>query len=66
MFLFLAFVLVINVYNTCDLSLIFLLTPFLSIHYLFIGHVGVHFLSLFAACIALGGVIKCAQMGFHV
>jgi NADH:ubiquinone oxidoreductase subunit 5 (subunit L)/multisubunit Na+/H+ antiporter MnhA subunit len=66
MFLFFAFLLTINAFNTCELSLIFLQVPFFSVHYLFFGSFGVHFLSLLASCIAIGAVVKCAQMFFHV
>lgn len=66
MFLFTAFLLVVNSFHTCDLALIFSQTPFLSLHYLFIGPFGFHLLTTIAALIALGGVIKCAQFGFHV
>lgn len=66
MFLFCAFLLSVNSFHSCDLSIIFLQIPFFSIHYIFIGPFGVHFLTLLAALIALGAVIKCAQFGFHV
>lgn len=66
MFLFGAFLLAINVFHSCDLAVIFIQIPFLSIHYVFLGSFGIHFLTLLAGCIALGGVIKCAQFGFHV
>lgn len=66
MFLFCAFLLTVNTFHSCDLSVIFIQIPFLSIHYIFVGSFGVHFLSLLASLIALGGVIKCAQFGFHV
>lgn len=66
MFLFSAFLLSINTFHSCDLSLIFLQIPFFSLHYLFFGSLGLHFLTVFAFLIALGAVIKCAQFGFHV
>jgi NADH-quinone oxidoreductase subunit L len=37
MFMFLSFVLAIIVFNTTDLSLIFIQIPFLTFHYIFIG-----------------------------
>ena len=44
MFMFFAFLLVINTFNTTDLSLIFLQTPFLTFHYLFISNFAIHFI----------------------
>jgi NADH:ubiquinone oxidoreductase subunit 5 (subunit L)/multisubunit Na+/H+ antiporter MnhA subunit len=66
MFMFFSFILVVTIFNTTDLSLIFLQIPFLSFHYLFIGNLGVHFLTLFSMCIAISGVIKAAQFFSHV
>jgi len=66
MFMFLAFILVINVFNTTDLSLVFLQIPFLTFHYIFINSWGLHFLSLFAFCLVTSGVVKAAQFFFHV
>jgi len=66
MFMFFAFILSISMFNTTDLSLIFLQIPFLSFHYLFFGTLAVHFLTLFSFCIALSGVIKAAQFFSHV
>jgi NADH:ubiquinone oxidoreductase subunit 5 (subunit L)/multisubunit Na+/H+ antiporter MnhA subunit len=66
MFMFFAFILCISMFNTTDLSLIFLQIPFLSFHYLFFGGFGVHFLTLFSLSIALSGVIKAAQFFSHV
>lgn len=65
-FMFLAFILSILVFNTTDLSLLFLQAPFLSFHYIDIGGFKIHFLSLFTFSIALSGVIKAAQFFFHV
>ena len=66
MFMFLAFLLTIIVFNTTDLSLIFLQIPFFLFHYIFIGSISIHFLTLFAFSIALSGVVKAAQFFFHV
>lgn len=66
MFMFFAFLLTVLVFNTTDLSLIFLQIPFLSFHYLFIGHLGIHFLTLFSLCIVISGIVKAAQFFFHV
>lgn len=66
MFMFLAFIFSIVIFNTTDLSLIFLQIPFLSFHYVFIGNCAIHFLTLFSFCIVTSGVIKAAQFFFHV
>jgi NADH-quinone oxidoreductase subunit L len=66
MFMFLSFILSISVFNTTDLSLIFIQIPFLTFHYLFIGNFAMHFLTVFSFCIVTSGVIKAAQFFFHV
>ena len=66
MFMFFSFLLTINIFNTTDLSLIFLQTPFLTFHYIFIGDVAVHYITLFSFCLVTSGVIKAAQFFFHV
>ena len=66
MFMFTAFILTIVVFNTTDLSLIFLQTPFLAFHYLFIGNTAVHFLTFFSFCLVTSGGIKAAQFFAHV
>ena len=66
MFMFLSFILCIVIFNTTDLSLIFLQIPFLTFHYLFIGNTAFHFLTIFSFCLVTCGVIKAAQFFFHV
>ncbi len=66
MFMFFSFILAINVFNTTDLSLMFLQIPFLSFHYLFFGKISIHFLTIFAFSLSTSGVIKAAQFFFHV
>lgn len=66
MFMFISFLLTIIVFNTTDLSLIFLQTPFLAFHYIFIGNTAIHFLSLFSFCLVTSGGIKAAQFFAHV
>ncbi len=66
MFMFLSFILCIVIFNTTDLSLIFLQIPFLAFHYLFIGNFAFHFLTIFSFCLVTSGVIKAAQFFFHV
>ena len=66
MFMFFSFVLTIAVFNSTDLSLIFLQIPFLTFHYIFITNFAIHFLSFFSFCLVTSGVIKAAQFFFHV
>nr|QCU82636.1 NADH dehydrogenase subunit 5 [Pseudourostyla cristata] len=66
MFMFISFILTIIIFNTTDLSLIFLQIPFLTFHYLFIGNTAIHFLTFFSFCLVTSGVIKAAQFFFHV
>lgn len=66
MFMFFSFLLTINTFNSTDLSLIFVQTPFLAFHYVFFGDKAVHFLTLFSFCLVTSGGIKAAQFFFHV
>lgn len=66
MFMFLSFILSIVIFNTTDLSIMFLQIPFMSFHYIFLGNFGIHFLTLFSFCLVTSGVIKAAQFFFHV
>ena len=66
MFMFLSFIFCIVIFNTTDLSLIFLQIPFLTFHYLFLGNTAFHFLTIFSFCLVTSGVIKAAQFFFHV
>jgi hypothetical protein len=66
MFMFISFLLTIIIFNTTDLSLIFLQTPFMAFHYLFFGNTAVHFLTFFSICLVLSGGIKAAQFFAHV
>lgn len=66
MFMFVSFTLSLIVFNTTDLSLIFIQTPFMLFHYIFIGGVSVHFLTAFSLTLALSGGIKAAQFFSHV
>jgi len=66
MFMFLAFLLTLVVFNSTDLSLIFLQIPFLAFHYLFLGTTSIHFLTFFSFCIVTSGSIKAAQFFSHV
>ncbi len=66
MFMFLSFILSIVIFNTTDLSLIFIQIPFLTFHYIFFGNTAFHFLTLFSFCLVTSGVIKAAQFFFHV
>ena len=66
MFMFISFVLTIVIFNTTDLSLIFIQTPFLAFHYIFIGNIAIHFLTFFSFCLVTSGGIKAAQFFAHV
>ena len=66
MFMFFSFLLTINTFNTTDLSLIFVQTPFLAFHYIFFGDTAIHFITLFSFCLVTSGGIKAAQFFFHV
>lgn len=66
MFMFISFILTINIFNTTDLSLIFLQTPFFAFHYIFMGNIAIHFITFFSFCLVTSGVIKAAQFFFHV
>ena len=66
MFMFISFILTIVIFNTTDLSLIFLQTPFMAFHYLFIGNTAIHFLTFFSFCLVTSGGIKAAQFFAHV
>lgn len=66
MFMFFSFLLTVVIFNTTDLSLIFIQIPFLTFHYLFVGNLAVHFLTLFSFCLVTSGIIKAAQFFFHV
>ncbi len=66
MFMFVSFSLSLIVFNTTDLSLIFIQTPFLMFHYVFIGDFSFHFLTAFATTLVFSGGIKAAQFFSHV
>jgi NADH:ubiquinone oxidoreductase subunit 5 (subunit L)/multisubunit Na+/H+ antiporter MnhA subunit len=66
MFMFFSFTCTVVIFNTTDLSLIFTQIPFLAFHYIFIGNLAIHFLTLFSSSVALTGIIKAAQFFFHV
>ena len=64
--MFFSFLLTINTFGSTDLSLIFVQTPFLAFHYVFIGDTAIHFITLFSFCLVTSGGIKAAQFFFHV
>lgn len=66
LFMFISLILSISTYNTTDLSLIFIQSPFYSFHYIYIGDYSIHFLTLFTLSLSLSGSIKAAQFFFHV
>lgn len=66
MFIFIAFILIIITFNTTDLSLIFLQTPFLVFHRIFLSSLSAHFLTVLTLCIVFAAGIKGAQFFSHV
>jgi len=66
MFMFVTFLLTVIVFNSTDLSIIFMQIPFLTFHYVFINNVSLHFLSFFSFCLVTSGSIKAAQWFSHV
>ena len=66
LFMFLAFIFSILIFNTTDLSIIFLKIPFFLFSYFFFGKLSLHFLTVFALLISMSGIIKSAQFFFHV
>lgn len=66
MFLFIFLLLTLFLFQSLDLSIIFLQIPFYMFHYVFLGPITVHYLSLLSLSLVLSGVIKSAQFGFHV
>lgn len=65
-FIFFSFNLCILVFNTTDLTLLFVKTPFFMYHNLYILSFSFNFLDLVTLFISLASVIKAAQFGFHV
>ena len=66
MFMFISFLLTVVVFNSTDLSVIFLQIPFMTFHFLFIGTSAWHFLTFFSMSLVLSGGIKAAQFFAHV
>lgn len=66
MFMFITFTLAIVVFNTTDLSMIFVKTPFLLFHLVYFGDYAFHFLTFFTISLVLTGGIKAAQFFSHV
>ena len=66
MFMFIAFVLTLVIFNTTDLSLLFLQIPFTAFHYCFFGGTAYHLLTVYSLCLVLSGGIKAAQFFSHV
>ena len=66
MFMFISFLLTVVVFNSTDLSVIFLQIPFMMFHFLFFGNSAWHFLTFFSMNLVLSGGIKAAQFFAHV
>ena len=66
MFMFISFLLSIVVFNSTDLSILFLQIPFMTFHFIFVSTSGWHFLTFFSMTLVLSGGIKAAQFFAHV
>lgn len=66
MFIFLAFNLTVLVFNSTDISIIFLKLPFFIFHVFYINNLAINFIFILSLFIALAGCIKGAQFFFHV
>lgn len=66
MFMFLSFILTINIFCSTDLSFIFVQVPFMTFHYIFFGNSAIHFITFFSFCLVTSGGIKAAQFFSHV
>ena len=66
MFMFFSFISAISIFSSTDLSIIFLQVPFMVFHYVFLGDMAFHFLTVFSFCIVTSGGIKAAQFFAHV
>lgn len=66
MFMFISFLLTIVVFNSTDLSVIFLQIPFMAFHFFFVGSYSYHFLTVFSMALVLSGGVKAAQFFSHV
>lgn len=65
-FIFFSFNLCILIFNTTDMTVLFLKIPFFLYHNLYILSFSFNVLDLFTMFLALASVIKAAQFGFHV
>lgn len=65
-FIFFSFNLCVLVFNTTDMTVLFLKVPFFLYHNLYILSFSFNVLDLFTLFLALASVIKAAQFGFHV
>ena len=65
-FMFISFLLTVVVFNSTDLSVIFLQVPFMAFHFMFFGNTALHFLTIFSMSLVLSGGIKAAQFFSHV
>lgn len=66
MFMFWSFLVSIVVFNTTDLSLLFLQIPFTVFYYIHVGQYSYHLLTVFSVTLVLSGGIKAAQFFSHV
>lgn len=66
MFIFSQFLLVILVFNTSDLSLLFIQIPFFIFYNIYIFNYGFNIITVLAVLLVLASSIKAAQFAVHV
>lgn len=66
MFIFAQFLLIILIFNTSDLSVLFLQIPFYIFYNIYIFNFGLNIITILAICLVLASAIKAAQFFVHV
>lgn len=66
MFIFMQFLLIILIFNTSDLSILFLQIPFYIFYNIYIFNFGLNIITILAVCLVLASAIKAAQFFVHV
>ena len=64
--IFLLFIMFVYIFNTSDLTLLFLELPFTLFYIVYFGHFGFSLINLLTILLILASGIKGAQLGFHV
>lgn len=66
LFIFIMFLLCLLIFNTTDLSILFLQIPFFLFYNIYIGMFGINLLTILSFCIVIASAVKAAQFMFHV